>query len=297
MAARIWTLCAILIASSSSAAEVKPQQAAAVRMSEAKPSLSATADRLARATSSRKWHDEAAAMFCTASPDEERRLTLHENAGVALTAAWHRILRPLPEEYQQEPTRLSESDLHWFLGFVEERLRVKVPPWWADSVLVLHAHSRYSVFLPTQAAKRLDFAATETGYHVPTGLTTAKQGGSIVLTIGQSSCTILAATIWNSPGHGSHLIAANDGPDWFVASHTGGPSPYALMRVEPGLGKVNWKADVWATSYSYGLNWHGSHWATITLTKDSVVVFGLLSSGGPYIEAFCRRDGSQPLSL
>jgi hypothetical protein len=253
-------------------------------------SISAIADRLASEPSSRNLHDDAGAIFRKASDDELRGLTLHKDPGVALTAAWQRISRTLPEEYEQEPKPLPASDVHWFLGFVEGRLSVRPPRWWADALLALEAHSRYAIDLPRKAARRLSFAASQSGYYVPAGLAAAKRGDSIVLTIDKSTCTMPADTIWNSRGRGSHLMAAHDGPDWFVATHSAAPRRYSLMRVDPDSGKVRWTTDVWATDYYYGLSGPSEHWATLTVKDDAIIVFGLVN-GSAYIEAFRKSDG------
>jgi hypothetical protein len=251
----------------------------------------ASVDRLAHANSSRKWHQDAAAIFYGTKDDEENRLILEPDAGIALTAAWHRILRAVPEEYRQQPGPLPASDIHRFIGFVEGRLCVRPPSWWADLLLDLRPHSRHSVSMPAKRNERSGFTGSASGYYVPAGLSATTNGDFLSLASVGGTCTIPAATIWNAVGRGSHLFAATDAQRWFVASHTGIPLTYALMRVEPSSGKVLWSSDVWAADYYPGHSGPGQHFATLELANDSAIVFGLVSGCGPYIEGFRMTDG------
>ena len=92
-------------------------------------------ERVIGATSALERQIAIKALFRNATSDQLQQLTTHPDSGIALTAAWHRVLRSVPgvgldHSVEFPSVRLSSAELDWFVGFVEGRSRIVLPPWW-----------------------------------------------------------------------------------------------------------------------------------------------------------------------
>src|SRR5262249_31996124 len=52
----------------------------------------------------------------------------------------------VPEKEQKKPVRPDEQKLAWFLGFLEGRLHVQPPQWWAECLLDTRAWRRGNIY-------------------------------------------------------------------------------------------------------------------------------------------------------
>jgi hypothetical protein len=78
----------------------------------------------------------------SASPEQLQKLSADANDGVAIRAAWEIARRRLAEDIAADPHNkdgilLKGADR--FIGFVEGRLRVSVPQWWASQLALARA--------------------------------------------------------------------------------------------------------------------------------------------------------------
>jgi hypothetical protein len=273
-------------------------------------------DRVIHAMSPRERQDAIIALFRDANDDRIRELMRHPDTGIALTAAWERVLHPLPEETQENFTPLPDTELHWFLGFVEGRLRTDLPAWWKACLLQSRAQSRSLVTVFFTSAKGrgntrtlseyFPYSRTEANVVLPgtigglavpffaaRGMSVTTQGRFLRMSIRGASYDIPSETIESSKGNGGYLAAATGREVLYVAPHSSRVQPFTLMCFDQGSDKARWTADVWTNErhFPHGTTGTREHWVTLDTSGDAVTVIGMADLGGPYLESFSKEDG------
>jgi hypothetical protein len=83
-----------------------------------------------------KWQEleKARQLAVNATPEELQKQAADANDGVAIRAAWEEVRRRLSQDIAARPKNsewTSFKGIDRFVGFVEGRLRIPVPQWWA----------------------------------------------------------------------------------------------------------------------------------------------------------------------
>jgi hypothetical protein len=161
--------------------------------------------------------------------------------------------------------------LNEFLGFLEGRLRRRIPKWWCDAVRDARANNRENVYVPDQDGGRL---AAIPGTQTPV----TKNGDRFVLRVGNDAIDLpndlLAGLVQNGQLSGLANFSAHfTKTNCYVAIHDDVGYPYRLGCVSRSNGKLVWQAEGW------GLWWYGFGGAvgkarvTVDVQDDRVLVF------------------------
>jgi hypothetical protein len=243
-----------------------------------------------------------------APQDELRRLKGDQDDSIAVGAAWEEILRALPK-YDAAITERSASTsvqvqgIPRFLGFLEGRLRIPLPEWWAAEMKIARGFDRQSFFFFRNAPPqtRTDNSKArglgpEFGT-VPTIVRDFKgaphelvRGGDITVSWDQHRIRLAGDTMDTLAGdrcagivQGEECLVAHFPSVW--------PADFHLYCVDWRAGK-----SVWSTmsrlgcSRILGAHGPGSHSVDLLIRGGAVYVFGMADDVA-YIDAIALADG------
>lgn len=225
-------------------------------------------------------------LFTQASEEGLRGFLAHADHGVALAAGWERVRRTIPtivdEEAYTKPDRTAVSR---FLGLVEGRLQMSLPPVWEAALRAASSNGRENIWF----AWPYDKAATMPAVHGDDAqeirrVESRREGDRYLVTVGDKTWTLPYADI----GRGVFVELAGD--TTFVALYEDTATPYQLYAIDEESGKVRWEADVWAGTVptgGTGLSWHN---VEVRVHGNEVVVFGV-SGNAAYVETFDVKTG------
>jgi hypothetical protein len=250
-------------------------------------------------------------LFRKIGPDDLAKLRMHQNDGIALQAAWQEVALTVPEKEPKKAVRPDPQKLAWFLGFLEGRLHVQAPQWWAVCLLDTRANRRGNMY----SGASIKDTSGDSGTSRPTRDMTSKTNtdqtirlrhpeyaepgvrlqnvsGRTVLVIGLESIPLPDELLHKSNSgelfdHISVLASTNC---VYVAVHDDVGFPYKLACLDRVSGKIIWKSDVWGTWWGFGSGVHIMIVAIVEL-DNRVIVFGW-GSTGMNVEGFCADDGS-----
>jgi hypothetical protein len=247
----------------------------------------------------------------SASPEQLQKLLGDANDGVAIRAAWEMVRRRLAEDivadgHNKDGTLLKGADR--FLGFIEGRLRVPVPRWWASHLASTRA---------TKCERPMFFSTIDTMEDVwaqigPRGLSSAfgLVPGVTRITSGDVSLVWDMSLIW---GMKSLRVSAKQIPnDPVFEDLTGliyrdrclvlGYDRSSFPTLDLALYCVNPRSSdfVWSSKRTLDIRPEGAgggaqtgssiHHACLVGRDDVIFVFGMECSLA-YIEAFRLSDG------
>ncbi len=207
------------------------------------------------------------------------------NATIAVNAAWHRVSRSFDKPWA--PTDpgipITREALFRFLGFLEGRLRMQVPQFWADTLLTGKYRSKLRVVFddsmledrtetltpskPRQLNGGLEFPSLTHIYRVPNSETDGELPGI------ENTATILEREA-----------------DAFVMLQDSIDPGCELFRFERKSGKLIWKTNVWGEPTFNGSGRLTPHRIELVVDNDRVSVFGA-RVGNLYIETFSLNEG------
>jgi hypothetical protein len=229
------------------------------------------------------------ALFKATSAEGLRRLQMNASDTIALQAAWEQVERTMPAK----PDRAARPDrekLAWFLGFLEGRVRVQTPQWWADVVLDSHANSQGKVYPGNPKTWAYHNAGLD-DLCAPPDTTVKQEHGRFLLVVGKQAVTIPESVLRRASsgrvcGNISGLITPQR---CYVAVHDDFGFAYPLTCIDRKSTKVVWNTKAWGDFWGTVAGF-GHSYVTVTEQDNHVVVFGA-SSSGIHVEAFQAEDG------
>ena len=87
-------------------------------------------------------------LFVAAGADGLSELEQSPYDSIAIQAAWREIVLTIPEGIDGKGTefRPDPAKVNWFLGFLAGRGRIRIPKWWSQAVLDMHAHQSHDFY-------------------------------------------------------------------------------------------------------------------------------------------------------
>lgn len=227
---------------------------------------------------------------------------------IALAAAWERLRRKTPAHTKRIITRSYTSDLdYWssipgpekadlarFLGIVEARAQLPIPPAWEASVGSATYNPDRSIVFPTLQPM---FPLGETVKHSMMESVPARREGNHWIVEAGGASFALPGKAPREPIHESARVNLNAGTA-YVAVYGDEGTPYAVYAVARGKRRIIWSSKVWASGgYDKGQPWverggTGLSWQCVELevVDNRLGVFGI-SFFGAYVEVFDARTG------
>jgi hypothetical protein len=251
------------------------------------------------------------ALFRKTGPDDLAKLRTHQNDGIALQAAWQEVALTVPKNEQKKQVRPDRQKLVWFLGFLEGRLYVQAPQWWAERLLDTRAWRRGNIF----PGAGLHDTSNDAGIiQLIRSMTTRRNSdrtirlrrpeyadhgsrlrniaGKTVLAIGEESIPLQDELLrkLNSGELYYDISALPSSKCIYVAVHDDIGYPYPLACLDRVSGKIIWKSEVCGTWWGIGM---GIHFMNIAIVQQDnrVIVFGS-GDTGMHVEGFRVDDGS-----
>lgn len=221
---------------------------------------------------------------------------------VSLRAAWERVLRAVtPSESIESSTRISRSDSGRFLGFVEGRLAIALPPWWQRAVrnaeLTIVDRTVVSVVSviicrqpPTQSFG--EAFADEALVNKDVKALTLKDTSLEVHFRGDpvTYSLTLPPSMLRDFKYRFHIAKA--GQLVFVAVPDVLPESYTLGCFDADSGKVKWQSRVWAARTAGGSGPRLFNHAIDMIAKKSTIYLVGAGNDAFYIEGFDMETGA-----
>jgi hypothetical protein len=236
-----------------------------------------------------RTHEAYRALYRDSDAARLARLRLHAHDGIAIQSAWEEVLRTVPEKEPERPVRPAAEKLHWFLGFLEGRARLQLPPWWRKSILDASAYRRDNVYFPLEDQPFYHESGLDQ-VTAPVDTTLKRENGRIELRVDKEVIT-LPKPVQSLLAESLHCsVSARFVPNrCYLAIHGSTGRPYWLVCLDRASAKELWRTNVAA-------NWWGSttgpHEQRVAVTEQGgrVVVFGVATTGA-HAEAFRADDG------
>src|SRR5262245_19803829 len=197
------------------------------------------------------------ALFKQVGPDGLRRLQSHRNDRIAVQAAWEEVELTVPEK-PERTVRPDRDKLAWFVGFLEGRVRVRAPQWWAEALLDARANRRGNVY--PGGLNMSESKATP-----PPTAVFESQNDKPVIRVGTESVAIPAdfRDRVKTGGLRTRVTSLITLAQYYVAVHEDVGYPYQLACVDRSSVKVRWVADVWASWWGAASGVH-RQWVEVT---------------------------------
>jgi hypothetical protein len=238
-----------------------------------------------------------AGLFKKADPNLLRGLKAVKAHGVALRAAWEEMALADGKKGKRKTQFGEEEDCVFvnpvaaarFLGFVEGRLGIQLPPWWEQMVQEVDRKSM-TVVWPKDVPYHVVPFADPIGVGMPKGMELRKQGDGALLRIVKDSVSLPSAIVKEYLDPGSRTLSAGaDGERVFLAFHNDFGISYPLVGIDRKTGKKLWESEVWDNGNVGG---SGMPFEYVAVVPNGERVFvigaGVLCF---YIEAFDSKTG------
>lgn len=228
-------------------------------------------------------------LFNKIKPEDIDGLQTQRDDTIAVRAAWQAVVLSVPEGNVTGGLHPARSQLNRFLGFLEGRLRIKIPSWWTDAILDSQA---YGIIVPNTAFRKPPHHEVGLDGLCASSNTAIKQEGSVLmLTVGDESTLIPKGSVerTDSSTEPRDISALMTPSRCYVAVHEDVGYPYSLTCIDRSTGKELWTSRVRATWSGFS---NGFHQMRVTLTEQDsrVVVFGCALTGF-HLEVFRASDG------
>jgi hypothetical protein len=256
------------------------------------PAIQQAANRLLGCKSLRQAYEEYTAWFEDADLHTLQLLTKHENAQVAVWAAWRELLLAIPKHEDRLKDVPDPKTLERFLGFLEGRLHVVAPRWWEQEFLGMKVGSFGAMTVPSPKVEL--YERTERWLWATNNCSVHESKGNTYLQIGGESTALPPAVDNAIKEHNYHRLSAEaDRSRCYLVTHTSICSRSPLYCLDRQSGKVLWRTEIWA-DWTMALGGGGSnlgfHVITLSVKNDRLLVFGI----GPrccYLEEFRCENG------
>lgn len=213
----------------------------------------------------------------------------HQEDTIAVRAAWQVVVFSVPDKGSADSLRPGRRQLDWFLGFMEGRLRVQVPPWWAEALLDSRADRRF--VYPGRFQKPTCHEAGLGPLRASADTALKEEGDTVVLTVGNESAPIPKELLGKTDTSAERrtITVLMTPSRYYVAVHGHVGYPYELACVDRLSGKALWRSKVRGTWSGFSNGYHEMR-VTVTEQDNRVVVFGCALTGA-YVEIFQSADG------
>jgi hypothetical protein len=237
--------------------------------------------------------------FSTATKDEIQRLKIDRDDSIAVRAAWEEVRRPLPKHdeslMERSPSMaVPVQGMPYFLGFLEGRLRIPLPAWWAAEMKVSRAYDRdwLIFFRGSPPGARADNSRAR-GIPADFGSvpTIAREGkGDVIVSWGQQRLRVAGDTMpfvsieaFSGIVFGNRCLVAHFHMCW--------PNIFDLYCIDFRTAEMVWSTNVWlGCSRIVGATGPGSHSVTLVVRNGVAYVFGMANDVA-YIDGFALSDG------
>lgn len=222
------------------------------------------------------------ALLSKASDKDLSYLTSDSDCTIALSAAWERLRRTVPLKPKLNWS-LDRAALIQFIGFVEARTGVDIPPIWGQAVLSANSHSRDNIWFPL---------------HEETGAPSNRRGHDAVSLRREEDRLIIknGNEEWSLRAEADMDFAENvtvqrDGDYVFIAIYGWPPEEFTVYVLNRNTKKQIWTKEVWAASCVMAYTGQGRHFVEIRSSQNVVVVFGV-SGSAAYLEILDKSTGT-----
>lgn len=242
-------------------------------------------------------------LFAICQRSDLETLTSNRNDSIATQSAWEIVTLTVPtEEAPVADDRLVTEDresayrpdskkLEWFIGFVEERNRVKVPDWWRSVVMDSRANRRNNIY-PGEPKTQPYRRASVPWVKCPSNADVTEKEQVVTYLSGDDSIALPAEIIERTMDDNleGSFSGAFTKDYFFFTNHSDVGFPHEVACVDRNSKNVAWKSEVKGCWWSSASGIHES-WVTIVPTDDGrVFVFGSASMG-VYAYAFDLASG------
>lgn len=223
-------------------------------------------------------------LFVKANEEQLRGLLSHTNDGVALAAGWEKVRRTIPKGDELADVKPERTALSRFLGLVEGRLHMPLPPGWEAALQATSSNGRENIWFgdPDEVGAKVVVHgdATENDRHADF----RQEGHQCRVTVGDKTWLLPSEDLVES------MFVELAGATAFVALYCWPPASYTLYAIDRESGKVLWRSKVWAQGDLCTWTGHGWHNVELRIRGNAMVVFGVECSVA-YVEAFDARTG------
>jgi hypothetical protein len=241
------------------------------------------------------WHhDEAITkLFKILSTDQIRDLKEHEHDTIAIAAAWHEVRETFaettkPDTLPQCGAKIDQAALERFLGFVEGRLRIRLPKVWQESCRHPRVYSPRSIRI--QTFKYWPRHSTDAGFSAPLSVQATKEDGRVTVNTDVGECQLPKSVLSKKDLLAGSLAAAIDTEYCVCAFYNEIGYGYKLHCVNLKKESVVWTKPVFAGFYG-GVSGTGyQSRVSIHLKAGHAFVFGTCLMGS-YVEVFSLKTG------
>lgn len=224
--------------------------------------------------------------FDDLSETEVAALKQYENKAVALRAAWEqqrRLLSSASPLAKEEPSSLRVDR---FLGFLEGRLRVAIPPTWEKMFAKGHLRSNRRVTFPaTEELGRSHGESTTTVSLARINGTPERE-----FVIDGRTFALPTATVQKLRESGAENLTILLREDVCLALAHSDAGALRLIRYDLEAHEIVWESRIWGIGPGLfgGIS---EHRAAIACGAGNVSVFGITGLGA-YVECFALADGA-----
>ncbi len=254
-----------------------------------------------------KWEDleKVRRLAVTASPEQLQKLVADGDDGIAIRAAWEKVRRQLAEDIaadnQKNPDGTLLKGADRFVGFLEGRLRVPVPRWWASELSVARAreleHPSFFCSIDTTGDvwSQIGPRGIATSFGIAPTLERDKSG-DVKVVWDNRKLQLTAMQISNDRAPGDDLTGLVYRDRCLITRYDRSDMP----RLDSEISCADLKTSkiVWSTKRTFDARREGPsartgssiHHISLVGRDDVVVLFGMEFSM-VYIEAFRLTDG------
>lgn len=232
--------------------------------------------------------------FTSATEADLQCLKSEANDGLAIRAAWEEVRRRLPKPdeglFIRDPTMaVPVKGVPRFLGYVEGRLKVPLPQWWAAELENARAYDRDSLVLFREYPHRPGARSIAPAFGIVPEV--ARDGTNEIrlswdkrrLALPVKSAPFPSVTRFRGLVVGKQCVIARYN---FVSA-----SPFELFCVDIESRRQIWSTQVWCgCSRTGGASGPLSHDIDLVCREGVLFVFGM-EERTAYIEAFAMADG------
>jgi hypothetical protein len=236
----------------------------------------------------------------TADWETLSKLQASHDTSVAIQAAWEHVRRSLPNERPEyeghRPPSLDQKAANRFLGFVEGRLPVTVPPWWQELILKGRGHAH------VDGSHWHEFKGSSLGRYYEQGVGDRNEDVLLVgpgirverytpelleLDIGGK---VIGFPMRTTVRCNVSAAIVKDGV-YVAVSHSWTSATSQIVAVDADRKEVIWKKMIWGeVPLVFRSGAGGFHWIDFRSTASEVIVFGAMDDV-VYAEAFAIADG------
>jgi hypothetical protein len=230
-------------------------------------------------------------LFALADRDGLSELKHSPHDSIAIQAAWQEVALTVPETINDNhPTfHPSRGKLNWFVGFLEGRIRARVPQWWSEAVLDARANQRDNIYFPYR-----DWGQLTPKSAIQTAV--AKKGEKFSLKVGNDTIELpnllLKEVLHDGDFSTFHHFSAFFAPKHcYVAIYDDVGSPYTLACVDRSTEKLVWKTEGWGSWWYAVGGGVGKARVTVDAHDERVLVFACSGIGHVHAEGFRAQNG------